>query len=468
MVRHVIARRGWPATGRAARSALALLLAVGGVLLATPGHAQGTATVVVARVDGAITPVIADYVDNAVRHAERSGATALVIELDTPGGLDTSMRDIVQDILDSEVPVVVYVAPSGARAASAGAIITFAAHVAAMAPGTAIGAATPVGGGGEDLEEKATNDAAAYAVSLARLRGRNVEFAEDAVREARSIDAGEALESHVVDVLAPSLDQLLQEIDGTVVRVGDTDRAVTLATEDAAVDEYGMGLFRRIRQVLADPNVAFFLLSLGLLGLIYELASPGLGAGAIIAALSFVLAFAGLAVLPLNAAGFVFLGLAAALFVAEVLAPGIGIAAAGGAAMLLLAGIFLVDDAPGIDISLTAVAPVAIAMAVLAVVAGRMAFRARAAPSTVTGTTAFVGRTVEVRGTEQQPLAFVEGAWWRLRGAPGATGSLAVGERAEVVDLEDLTLVVRSVADRSPAPDKDPLGSTEGEEKTSW
>ncbi|MEO8693747.1 MAG: nodulation protein NfeD [Acidimicrobiales bacterium] len=414
-----------------------LLFAI--VLSVGSAAAQTGPRVLTAEVDGAITPVMAAHVSDAISQAERGGYEALVLELDTPGGLDSSMRDIIKDILRARVPIGVYVSPAGARAASAGAIITFAAHFSAMAPGTAIGAATPISGGGDDLEAKATNDAAAYSESLARLRGRNVEFAIEAVRSARSISADEAVRIGAVDVLAGSVDELLAAVDGRTVHVGPESTATVLHTAGAGIDSFDMGLFRRVQQFLADPNLAFLLLSIATLGLIYELATPGLGAGGIIAATGFVLAMVGLAVLPINAVGIVFVVLGVMLFVAEVVSPGLGIAAAGGAVMFALGGVYFVDDAPGIEVSLAAVLPVAIATAALCALAGRLALRSRAAPSTLTGVGALIGQTVTIRVAAGRPQAFVEGSWWRAR-LPG--GSLVDGDIARVRTVEDLELIV--------------------------
>jgi membrane-bound serine protease (ClpP class) len=421
------------------------LLLVAGSLAGSVAAQPATAPLVVrAVVDTSITPVIADYVSDAIARAERDGAEALVIELDTPGGLDTSMRDIVQDILDARVAVVVYVAPSGARAASAGAIIALSAHVAAMAPGTAIGAATPIsGGGGEDLDDKIVNDAAAYAESLAQLRGRDVDFARDAVIDGRSISADEAVEIGAVDLSAGSFDDLLDAIDGRTVLVatgGGGEVEHVLRTEGAVVEDEELGLLRSIRQFLADPNLAFLFLSLGTLGLIYELATPGLGGGAAVSLVSFVLAFAGVAVLPINAVGLVFLVLAAVFFVVEVVAPGVGVAAVAGAVMLVLSAIFLFDDAPGLEVSLAAVLPVAIVTGALVVFASRLAMRSRHALSTTTGAGLFVGREVVVRTRDARPWTFVEGAWWTLR--PSDAHPLDDGDRVIVTQVEDLELVV--------------------------
>lgn len=420
----------------------AVLLSGGGASAQSPGGA-----VLATTVDGPITPVIADHIADGIARAEREGLAAYLIRLDTPGGLDTSMRAIVKDILASEVPVVVYVSPQGARGASAGAIITFAAHVAAMAPGTAIGAATPIGGqGGEDLDDKIVNDAIAYAASLAELRGRDVDFVTDTVREGRSASATEALEAGGVDLVADTEADLLEAIDGMMVAVG-SDREVVLATAGAAVEDHHLGLLRSIQQRLADPNIAFLLLSIGTLGLIYELASPGLGVGGALGVTFVLLALFGLAVLPVDIVGVLFLLLAAALFVAEVFAPGIGLAAAGGALSLVLSGIFLFDDVPGLQLSLAVVLPTALVVGLFVIVAGRVAFRVRSVPSTTTGRGALVGIRATVRVTGGSPQVFVQGAWWSAS-ARDPHAPLDHGTTVEVVDVDGLRLIV----DPAPAP----------------
>lgn len=441
---------------------LAVLLAIGlalglhaGTAAAQDAVAQdaGRPRVLETTVSGPITPVIADHLRDGIARSERQGYDAYLVRLDTPGGLDSAMRRIVQQIYASEVPVIVHVAPQGARGTSAGAIITFAAHVAAMAPGTAIGAATPVGGGGgEDLDAKIINDAVAYAEAIAEFRGRDRAFIVETVSDGRSASAEEALALGAIDVVAPDTDRLLDAVDGTVVVVGSVDREVTLRTAGAVVDTQDMGVFRSIQQVLASPDVAFLLLSIGTLGLIYELASPGIGVGAVLGLVFIVLALFGLAVLSVNLVGVVFLLLAGALFVAEVFAPGIGLAAAGGAFALVLSGIFLFDDAPGLEVSLTVVLPAAIVVAVFVIVAGRLAVRARSAPSTTTGAGVLVGHDAPVREQHGHVQVFVSGAWWSVRPVdPGTT--LAPGTMVRVEDVDGLTLVVRPAALAAPDPD---------------
>ncbi len=435
-----------------ARAVLALGVGLG---IASPVAAQETQPrVLVAGVDGAITPVISNHVDAALDHAERRGNRAVIITMDTPGGLDTSMRKIVQRILGARVPVVVYVSPQGARAASAGAIIALSAHVAAMAPGTAIGASTPVELEGGDVERKVVNDAAAFAESLARLRDRNVEFAVETVREGRSAAAAEAVEIGAVDLLALTLPELLDAIDGREVEVA--GERVVLRTAGAVVEAFDMTLLRRIQQVLADPNLAFLFMSLGTLGVIYEIASPGIGAGGILGVILILLGLFSLAVLPVSAVGLLLLVLAAALFLAELFAPGVGVAAGGGTVALVLSGVFLFRDTPGLDVSLAVAGPVAVVVGGAVILAGRLVVRSRRSISTTTGPGLFRGRVVTIRRSDgSRGQAFVEGAWWNIR---SSAGELVEGDEVLVVDVDGLDLIVeRPRAARS---DEQPTGES--------
>ena len=387
----------------------------------------------------AITPPVADHLAEGVERAERGGYDAFVVRIDTPGGLDVSMRSIVRSFLGARVPVIVHVAPSGARAASAGAIITFSAHIAAMAPGSAIGAATPVDLEGGDVGDKVINDAAALAESIARQRGRDIEFAIDTVRRGRSAAADEAADIGAVDLVAGPLAEVLRQADGRIVRLGPQGREAPVRSAGATVEEFDMSLFRRIQQALADPNLAFIFMSLGTLGLVYELASPGVGVSGALGVIFVLLGLFSLSVLPVNVVGFLFLLLAAALFVAELFAPGIGVAAAGGTLALVLSAVFLFRDVPGASVSATVLAPVAVTMGGAVILAGRLAARsARAAPTT--GTHSLLGRTVTVRrGGGRRGQAFVEGAWWNIRSPEAA---LEVGADVRVVDVDGLDLVV--------------------------
>jgi membrane-bound serine protease (ClpP class) len=440
-----------PRTGRRVGSTVPAVVAALGVALvcliglAPPasGQAAEAPRVLHTTVKDAITPVIADHLHDAVERAEGGGYDLLVVELDTPGGLDSSMRDIIQDVLDAELPVAVYVSPRGARAASAGALIALSAHVAAMAPGTAIGASTPVDLEGGEVNDKVVNDAAAYAEALAELRGRDVAVAAEMVRDGRSLPVSEAVDAEVVDLAAGSVTDLLDDIDGLVVDVGPESRPTTLRTAGAAIDDYEMGLLRRIQQVLADPNLVFLFLSLGTLGIIYELATPGVGAGGVVGVTFILLALFALSVLPVSAVGVLLLLLAGAMFVAELFAPGLGIAAAGGTGALVLSGIFLFREAPGLEVSMAVVAPVAVVVGGAVVVAGRLVVRSRRALSTLTGPGLLVGQVATVRRAgPASGQAFLEGAWWNVRSTcpPVDDGSLV-----RVVGMDGLDLLVEPV-----------------------
>ncbi|MFE1776671.1 nodulation protein NfeD [Streptomyces sp. NPDC059008] len=423
-----------------------VLLVVLACLLAAPaaGAAQQQ-TVLVTRVEGTITPVVADHLAEGLRTAEREGHTALLVEMDTPGGLLQSTREIVQDFLGSPVPVIVYVTPSGARAASAGAYIAMSAHVAAMAPGTHIGAGTPVTGQGEEASEKVVNDAVAFAVSIAEQRGRNTDFARAMVREGTAISGQEAVRRDVADLVASSRQALLSEVDGRRVVVGPAgeQREVVLRTAGAPVVEHELGFFGEVRQLLASPELAFVFLSIGTLAVIYELASPGMGLGGVIGVVLLVLGFVALSVLPFNAAGLLLLALAAALFVAEVLTPGVGVFAAGGTVALAFAGVLLFRGELGVDPAV--LWPAAVVVGGGSVLAGRLAWRARRAPAT-TGEEGLLGSEAVVRraggGTGQ---VLLDGAWWTVRGRDAA---LTEGQRVRVVGRDGLELIVESAEPR--------------------
>jgi membrane-bound serine protease (ClpP class) len=419
---------------------LAQALLVGlACLLALPTAATAQApTVLRTRVEGTITPVVAQHLEEGVSIAERDGHAAFLVELDTPGGLLQSTREIVQAFLGSSVPVIVYVTPSGARAASAGAYITMSAHVAAMTPGTHIGAATPVTGEGEKASEKVVNDATAFAVSIAEQRGRSTAFAEDMVREGTSVSSREALRMDVVDLAAPSRQALLSALDGREVTVGPGDEVV-LRTAGAQVVEHELGFFGDLRQLLANPELAFLFLSIGTLAVIYELANPGMGFAGVIGAILLLLGFVALSVLPFNVAGLLLLLLAAALFIGEVFTPGVGVFAAGGTVSLVFAGILLFRGELEVDPAV--LWPTALVTGGGTLLAGRLAWRARRAPVT-TGEEALTGREAVVRraaGATGQVL--LEGAWWTVR---AREGPLAEGQRVRVVGRDGLNLIVEA------------------------
>ena len=422
------------------RAVVGLFAAVLLLSFGTAAQGQGP-TVMVTDVTGPITPVIADHLASAVDAAAETGSV-LVVRMDTPGGLDTSMRDIVQTFLAAPVPVVVYVQPEGARAASAGTFITMAAHVAAMAPATSIGAATPVTGEGEVAEEKIIEDAAAFAVSVAERRDRNAEFAEAAVREGTSYTANRAVEEDVVDLVADNMTDLLSAIDGMTVVVQGEE--VVLETEGAIPELYEMSTLRRILATIADPNIALLFLSIGTLAVIYEAANPGLGFAGIAGLILLVLGFFALAVLPVQAAGVALLILAIALFIGEIFVPGVGVLAAGGAISLILAGIFLFDGP--LEVSPPVLWPTAVVMGILTTFAGRAAVKARLRPAT-TGVETLVGRTATLVGQDGGSWAtFLEGSWWNVK----PVGSeVKEGDQVKVVSIEGLDLVVEPLGEEN-------------------
>lgn len=408
-------------------------------------------TVAVTEVTGTITPVTADHLADTVEGAAAAGHEALVVRLDTPGGLVDSTRKIVQTFLDAPLPVIVHVAPSGADAGSAGTFITYAGHVAAMAPATTIGAATPVGGQGEDLDVKILENAAAFAEAIAQARDRDVALAVQAVREGRSVTADVALEEGGIDLIVATTADLLEQIDGTEVEV--RDDTVTLDTAGAELVEFEVGTARRILGFLADPNLAFIFLSLGTLAILYEIANPGVGLGGVIGVTAIVLAMFSFAVLPVNVVGVVLLILAAAMFIVELFAPGIGAGAGGGTAALLLGGLFLFPADTGLGVDLRVLLPTVAVMALLTVLLGRIAARTRHVPE-ANYADHLDGRQVVVTGaTEGRPRAQLDGTFWRLRPAEGVP-ALRDGQRVTIVGRESLDLLVRPSEDHHPLGDQ--------------
>jgi membrane-bound serine protease (ClpP class) len=396
--------------------------------------------------NGDISPATAAWVDQALDEAADQDAAVAIIRLDTPGGLDSSLRDIVKDILAAPLPVIVYVSPNGARAASAGVYITEAADVAAMAPQTNIGSATPIsiGPGGESdvskvLGRKITNDAAAYVRALAAGHGRNPDLAERMVRKAVNVTAEEAKAAGLIDVIAPSEPALLNKLDGFRVR---GPKAQVLHTADLRIESHDMSLQYEILQILVNPTIAFLLLSVGLIGLSIEIFSPGLIAPGVLGLISFLLGLYGTAQLPVTAAGVLLLGLAMALFIAEAHFSTHGILGAGGVLSLVLSGLLLFNTNEGFGVSV----PIVIASGI--VLGGFLAFiiqravQARREPVR-TGHEELVGALAEVRvPPAPEGQVFTQGALWRARVTAGA-GELRAGDKVRVESVDGLTLLVR-------------------------
>ncbi|MEK6690456.1 MAG: nodulation protein NfeD [Nitrospirota bacterium] len=366
-------------------------------------------------VEGVINPVVAEFIENSIDKATKDRAEVLVIELDTPGGLDTSMRSIIKKMVSSDIPIVVYVYPSGGRAASAGAFITIAAHIAAMTPGTNIGAAHPVGMGGKmdkTMVEKVENDAVAYIKSLAEKRKRNPKWAEDAVRKSASITEKEALALKVIDLVASDLNSLLSGING--MKVDTPLGEMTLKTTDAEVVRKEIGIRYKILKVLSDPNIAYILMILGFYGLFFELTNPGAILPGVVGALCLILAFYSFQVLPVNYAGLLLIILAIILFILEVKIASYGMLTIGGIISMVIGSLMLFESpAPFIKLSLAVVLPAAIMTAIFFTLTFSLAFKAYKRKP-VTGSEGLVGMEgVAKTKIHKNGTVFVHGELWR-------------------------------------------------------
>jgi membrane-bound serine protease (ClpP class) len=441
-------------------------------------------------IDGPIGPATSDYIVRGIERAEDDGAELVLLRIDTPGGLDTSMRAIIRAILSSTIPVVAYVAPSGAHAASAGTYILYASPIAAMAPGTNLGAATPVQigampGGPEpgnepgnekpdgsaphdsakddagapskaprsappDLRLKAINDAVAYIRSLAQLRGRNVDWAEKAVLEAASLSAEDALKENVINIIAPNETDLMAQLDGREVVIGGTTR--TLSTAGIAILDVAPDWRTRLLSVITDPNVASILMMIGIYGLIFEFYSPGLYAPGVIGAICLLLALYAFHVLPIDYGGLALLILGVALMVAEAFAPSFGALGIGGLAAFVIGSVMLIDsDVPGFQPSWAVVGSFAIVVGGLFAALMMVVMRARQRP-VVTGPEQMagtIGPVVEWR--DGRGHIRVRGELWEAR----SSASLGPGDRVRVVAIDGLTLDVQP----APAAAREPNGT---------
>ncbi len=419
-----------------------LLLAV---LMASGVQAQSP-SVYVLTIKGTINPVLVDYVERGIEEAEDNGARALIIQLDTPGGLDTAMRDIVKHIVNAHVPVVVYVAPSGSRAASAGVFITMAGHVAAMSPNTAIGAAHPVSISeegeqtmSETMEDKVVNDAAAYIRSIAESHGRNMEWAEKAVRESVSATEREALELNVIDLIASDLDDLLTQLDGWQVTMIN-DQVITLETSGVVIVDFPMTGIENFLYTITDPNIAYLLLSIATLGIMAEIFNPGLIFPGVVGGISLLMAFYSLGVLPVNYAGILLIVLAIGLFVGELLTTTFGIFTFGGLVSLVAGSLILFKGAsPEFQIDPWLIAIVCIVItAFMAFVIQRaiVAHRKQA----YTGREELVGKTATVKASlNPEGMVLFKGERWT---AISESGEIKVGEDVVIKRVDGLVLYV--------------------------
>jgi membrane-bound serine protease (ClpP class) len=401
--------------------------------------AEPAPRVLAAKFDNDVNPVTRDYLVDAIEKANDEDFDAIVIQLDTPGGLSDSMNDIVKAELASKVAVIVYVSPDGARAASAGVWIGQAADILAMAPQTNIGSSTPISVGGEDIQKdlrrKVVNDAAASLRALAKSHGRNARWADLAVRQASNLTAGEALARGVIDEIAPSLPRLLEKIDGQKT----VPKGIVLDTAGAQIEQIDMSGWKKVLDLLIDPNIIALMLSIGIIGIVVELWNPGLIFPGTVGGISLIMGLYGLQVLPTSAAGLLLLLLAFGFFVADLFVPSHGALTAAGAITFVIACLLLFDPAgPTYQVSLPVAIAIAATLGAFMLFAVAKIVQVRRSPVAV-GLSDIIGRHGRVRG---EGYVFVNGELWRAR----SDEPLRTGEEVEVTDVDGLTLGVRRIA----------------------
>jgi membrane-bound serine protease (ClpP class) len=424
-----------------------IFVAVGLSVMAQPKGASAPHVDLIV-IDGTINPAVDDFIREGIGRAKSNGARALIIQLDTPGGLLSSTRTIVKEILGAPVPVMVYVAPSGAGAGSAGVFITLSAHIAAMAPGTNIGAAHPVAGGGQEVKgvmgEKIENFTASFSETIARQRGRNAEWAIQAVRKSVSITEKEALKLNVIDIVAKDINDLLKQAEGRKV---DLDgRPQTLSLKDVEVIRHEMNLKDQVINIIADPNIAYLLLMAGILGLYMEFSHPGVIFPGVAGAICLILALISLQLLAFNHAGLVLILLGVALLIGEAFMPSFGVLGIGGVISLALGSFLLFDtqdSGVGVDRSIIFAAVGTLASFVLAI--SYLVYRSQKSKPTL-GFDGMLGEIGDVRAKlNPAGKVFVRGELWNAE----ADGEIDMGEKVEIVGYQGLNLKVRRLSGRS-------------------
>jgi membrane-bound serine protease (ClpP class) len=429
---------------------LSLLVAGASVLAQSKNPSTSTPHVDLIVIDGSINPAVDDFIRESIGRSKTNGARALIIQLDTPGGLLTSTRTIVKELLSDVVPVIVYVAPSGAGAGSAGVFITLAAHIAAMAPGTNIGAAHPVAGGGQEVKgvmgEKIENFTASFSESIAQQRGRNTEWAIQAVRKSVSITEKEALKIKVIDIVAKDIDDLLEQAHGRKVDIEGQKRE--LALKGARVQRYEMSLKQKVLNTIADPNIAYLLMMAGILGLYMEFAHPGVIFPGVAGAICLLLAFVSLQLLPINYTGLALIILGIGLLIGEAFYPSFGVLGIGGIISLTLGSLLLFDTPMsdfGVDRTIVFTAVGTLGSFVLAV--SYLVFRSQKEKVTL-GVEGLIGEIGVVKDKlSPTGRVFVHGETWTAE----ADNEIDVGEKVEVVGVEGMVLKVRRATQRQSA-----------------